>query len=329
MNRKAICGMMLTMLLASMLTLTFNIQPVKAEEIPSIVTDPSGDPLSGYLDDDILEVYATSDGTIHWGSDAVKESEYFNFGIGDIYWSIANEERGYFYGSSFSTPTVFFADKIENYWGSYDSYQGVQYIWEFTSASDHEWFTQHCITFAEETSSHYTGILLVRQGDLYGAIKPKSIHDGDLMHPADYVLEYDWWYDDSGGSDFSSLEPAPPVVTATIDVDPDKLNLKSEGKWITAYIQLPEGHNPEDIDAATILLNETIQPVLDPKYDFVTDRSEYLVDHNEDGILERMAKFERAEVMSLLSDGEATLTITGQVGGIPFEGSDKIRVIDK
>jgi hypothetical protein len=43
--------------------------------------------------------------------------------------------------------------------------------------------------------------------------------------------------------------------------------------WITAYIQLPEGYNPEDIDATTILLNGTISPVLDPKYDFVTNSS--------------------------------------------------------
>ena len=198
---------MLTLLLIGMLTLAFSIQPFKAEGTQSVVTDPSGDPLSGYLDDSILEGYVTSDGTIHWGSGVVNDSEYFNFGMGDIFWSIANEERGYFYGSSFSTPTVFFADKIEDYWGSYDSYQGVQHIWEFTSASDHEWFTQHSITFAEETSPYFTGILLIRQGDLYGAIKPKCIHNGDLNHPEDYVLEYDWWYDDSGDSDFSSLKP--------------------------------------------------------------------------------------------------------------------------
>ncbi len=31
------------------------------------------------------------------------------------------------------------------------------------------------------------------------------------------------------------------VVPATIDIDPDTLNLKSEGRWITAYIELPTG----------------------------------------------------------------------------------------
>jgi len=118
-------------------------------------------------------------------------------------------------------------------------------------------------------------------------------------------------------------------IEATIDIDPDTLNLKSKGKWITAYIQLPEEYNPEDIDATTILLNDTIQPILDPKYDFVTNPSEYLVDHDDDGVIERMVKFDRAEVETLLSVGEATLTITGKVSETPFEGSDAIIVIGK
>ena len=120
-----------------------------------------------------------------------------------------------------------------------------------------------------------------------------------------------------------------PVISATVNIDPDTLNSKSKGRRITACIQLPEEYDPEDIDATTILLNDTIQPVLDPKYDFVTNSSEYLVDHNEDGILERMVKFDRAEVMALLNIGEATLTVTGEVNGTPFEGTDTIRVISK
>jgi hypothetical protein len=39
-----------------------------------------------------------------------------------------------------------------------------------------------------------------------------------------------------------------------------------------------------------------------------------------------MVKFIRAEVMTLLGVGETTLTITGEVDGTPFEGSDTIRV---
>ena len=116
------------------------------------------------------------------------------------------------------------------------------------------------------------------------------------------------------------------------DIDPNTLNLKSMGRWITAYIQLPEGYNAEDIDANTILLNETIPPVLDPKYGFATDSSEYLVDHNKDGILERMVKFDRASVKSFICNqgiicGEVSFTITGELSdGTAFEVTDVIFV---
>lgn len=279
MEKKVVSGIMLTLLLINMLVFWFNINPVKAE-------------------------------TIHWGSGVVKESEYFNFGMGDIFWSIANEERGYFYGSS-SSGTVFFVNKIDNYWGPYDSYEGVQNIWEFTNASEHEWFTQHSIIFSEETSPYYTGILLIRLGDLYGAIKPKSIHNGDLNHPRDYVLEYDWWYDDNGGSDFSSLKPPPSKIEATIDIDPNTLNLRSKGKWISACIELPEGYEVEDIDVSTILLNAVVP----------TESSKV-------GGKKLMVKFDRSEVIALLPQlGEAELIITGTLfNGTKFEGSDTIRV---
>jgi multiple sugar transport system substrate-binding protein len=130
---------------------------------------------------------------------------------------------------------------------------------------------------------------------------------------------------------------ATPVIPATVDINPDTLNLEGRGQWITAYIQLPEEYNAEDIDATTILLNGTISPVLDPKYEFVTNPSEYLVDYNEDGISERMARFDKAEVISYISESlgfepadstEVALTVAGELyDGTPFEGSCVIRAM--
>jgi parallel beta-helix repeat protein len=126
--------------------------------------------------------------------------------------------------------------------------------------------------------------------------------------------------------------PTPRVVTAAVYVDPNTLNLRSEGKWITAYVQLPQGYGAADIHSSSIRLNGTISPVLDAKYDFVTNSSEYLVDHNNDGILERMVKFNRTEVSeSIFSKGirygNVALTLTGQFyDNTPFEGSDTIMV---
>jgi len=146
---------------------------------------------------------------------------------------------------------------------------------------------------------------------------------------------------DGGSYIYSSVEiyttsqpppPPPTVVQANVDMNPNTLNLHSKGKWITGYVQLPEGYNPEYIDASTILINCTIQSVLDPQYEFVTNSSEYLVDHNNDGILERMVKFNRTQVAEyILSQGimcgNVTLTISGSlVDEAQFEGSDIIRV---
>jgi len=129
-----------------------------------------------------------------------------------------------------------------------------------------------------------------------------------------------------------------PVITATVDIDPQTLNLKSNGEFITAYIELPAGYNVADIDLTTVQL-EGISAITDPKYSFVTYPSQYLVDHDGDGIMERMVKFDRETVRTHLTsepDYEETpkfydiiLKVTGKIAGTIFEGTDTIRVIKK
>jgi len=129
--------------------------------------------------------------------------------------------------------------------------------------------------------------------------------------------------------------PAPPqAVTATVDVDPDAINLLSHSGWITAYIELSAGFNVADINATTILLNGTIPSVLNPKYGYVTNSSECLVDNDDDGILELMVKFNKTELTSYIyqvlgiKHGNIMLTISGNLmDGETFEGSDTIKVI--
>lgn len=105
-----------------------------------------------------------------------------------------------------------------------------------------------------------------------------------------------------------------------LDIDPDTLNLKSKGKWITAYVGLPEGYDVNDIDVSTIRLDGTIPAKLRPTE---------IGDYDDDGSPDLMVKFNRRDLIAILSGGEATLTITGEVNGIPFEGSDTIRVLGK
>jgi hypothetical protein len=120
-------------------------------------------------------------------------------------------------------------------------------------------------------------------------------------------------------------------IPATINIDPDALNLRSKGKWITAYIELSEGYGVSNINVSTILLNDTI-PV-EPKPIAIGD-------YDNDTVPDLMVKFDRKQVikyimanvdMSRLYEERfmtITLTVTGKLkNGTPFQGSDTVKII--
>jgi parallel beta-helix repeat protein len=132
------------------------------------------------------------------------------------------------------------------------------------------------------------------------------------------------------GSHFASSGDA---IEHYVDWDLDGVWDAGPITWLSPMLKFYEEEIvPPDIDAATIMLNGTIPPVLDPKYSFVTNSSEYLVDHNNDGIAERMVKFNRTQVAEYILSkgimhGNVTLTLTGQLtDGTQFEGNDAITV---
>lgn len=121
------------------------------------------------------------------------------------------------------------------------------------------------------------------------------------------------------------------AMRATIDVDPDTLNLRSGGQRVTCYIELSEGYDVGDIDVSTIMLNDTISiSLLDvPAPDAVPTE---IGDYDGDGIPDLTVAFDKKMVSEfILSQGIAvgcaTLTITGEVAGTPFRGEDTIEVI--
>ena len=108
---------------------------------------------------------------------------------------------------------------------------------------------------------------------------------------------------------------------AQIDIDPDTLNPKSKGKWITCYIELPDDYDVGNINVDSIRLEE---------------QDELVVEHSDvqDGVL--MVKFSRQDVIAYIESlelelpADVTLKVTGELtDGTPFEGSDTIRVIEK
>jgi len=108
-------------------------------------------------------------------------------------------------------------------------------------------------------------------------------------------------------------------IGATLDFDPNTLNLKSKGRWVTCYIELPEGCSVADIDVPSVMLNGSI---------LAEDSPWSIGDYDLDGIADLMVKFDRAAVAAILPTGEnVAVTVTGKVGTAQFSGTDYIRVI--
>ncbi|MCJ2563012.1 MAG: hypothetical protein LN417_02845, partial [Candidatus Thermoplasmatota archaeon] len=104
----------------------------------------------------------------------------------------------------------------------------------------------------------------------------------------------------------------PPSRSVTLDIDPDTLNLKSKGRWITAYLSA-ENASVYDINISSILLQDTLPP----------ERWDY-----QDDIL--MLKFNRQDLIAILEVGESVeIKIGGKwEDGSDFEAFDHIRVIN-
>lgn len=110
------------------------------------------------------------------------------------------------------------------------------------------------------------------------------------------------------------------IVPVTIDINPDTLNLKSNGMWITCYIELPDGYDVVDINISTILLSDNVS---------AEDHPTNISDYDNDGIPDLMVKFDREAVQGILEPGESVaITVTGKLFDWTwFEGIDYIRVI--
>ena len=124
---------------------------------------------------------------------------------------------------------------------------------------------------------------------------------------------------------FATILAEANTIHATVNVDPDSLLLKDEGygKWITAYIKLPDEYDVRDINVTSVVLKVSSQDVPISRSDM------------QGNML--MVKFDRRIVVDLLRPMTAhmfphvkqdlTLTIEGTLfEGSIFSGSDIISV---
>jgi signal peptidase len=133
-------------------------------------------------------------------------------------------------------------------------------------------------------------------------------------------------FSDSETSSGNTLQAAPSFgpIPATVDIDPDALNPGSQGNFVTAYIELPEGWQVDEIDI------HTVQLCLEEDCTNAEEHPTAVGGEDQDGIPDRMVKFSREAVVALLDGrtGDMTFRVRGEVSGSTFEGTDTIRVLD-
>lgn len=102
-----------------------------------------------------------------------------------------------------------------------------------------------------------------------------------------------------------------PSRTVSLSFRPGTLNLKSNGKWVTAHLSV-EGASIDDIDVSSILLQDVLVP---EKWGY------------KDDVL--ALKFSRQQFMDTVDVGDSMqVKITGEwEDGTAFEAYDSIRVI--
>jgi len=111
-----------------------------------------------------------------------------------------------------------------------------------------------------------------------------------------------------------------PEVPVRFDLDPDVLNLRANGRWVTATLEPEPPAIPSDIDVGEIVLNETVR--VDPSAPVS------IGDSDGDGLPDLRVKFDRGQVGLSLEEGdEAAITVSGTIGSGCFESSTTVRVI--
>jgi hypothetical protein len=107
---------------------------------------------------------------------------------------------------------------------------------------------------------------------------------------------------------------------------PGALNLRSLGRWMTAYLQPPAELAASAIDVGSIRFHGNVagsSPVL-----VDAEAPSEIGDNDGDGVRDLMVKFPRDAVRQTLTEGAAIpVTVTGTVAGRPFTGATTLRVL--
>jgi hypothetical protein len=122
----------------------------------------------------------------------------------------------------------------------------------------------------------------------------------------------------------------PKTIPAVIALDPDTLYLHCPGKLIVCYIELPAGYDVNDIEEATVTLQDVPAYLGNEGWGKPSCNKSGIVDHDHNGLAERIVGFDQNAVQAGVQPPEAILTVKGNLADkTPFEGSATVKVIDK
>ncbi|MCK4763771.1 MAG: hypothetical protein KAW12_16335 [Candidatus Aminicenantes bacterium] len=138
------------------------------------------------------------------------------------------------------------------------------------------------------------------------------------------------------GNDTWELIQTVHEIEAIIDIKPETLNIKSKGKRLTTYIELPGGYAVENIDLSSVAIVEVKgTQLVDPIY--AESRPTSIGDYDGDGIADLMIKFSRRQLVKLKRlhlglglNKDIDIKISGKLNDdTKFSGTDSIRLIKK
>lgn len=107
-------------------------------------------------------------------------------------------------------------------------------------------------------------------------------------------------------------------IDATVDIDPDTLNLDSQGQWITVYAYIETEYDGV-IDVGTVKLDDAVQA----EWGEIQDDGRFMVKFDREAVIDYLIE------MGCMDGDYVTLTVSGSfTNGVQFSGCDTISIVN-